>query len=1076
MRRMKLFLLSLCFCMSLVGAAPSDLWIKMNVGVNKVKEENEKKAKEWLAQSQALLEEAEITNSPTKIELLKQSGHCLQQAVTCYGATLKKIETTGDKGYQDSLMKLWSHIQEQKIAVQKQIEHLLEKIAHLEKNGDSPLPKQTHYKPSAQSGYKFQPHPSVDITTGAFYADVTDFEVAGPIPIPVRRNYNSQHTLSGVFGHGWNLGLNPLLIEEKDLLYAAEPDGTVIAYRHQSASSKWLVLPEDNPELYQFHDKKPFQASIEKTSNGHILLKPDGSTRVFENFLLKKWTQPSGLFLLFHYEKRQLAKVESCKGSTLTFRYNTAGLIAEACSSDGRKTTYSYNPTNELIGVTLPNGSTIAYEYGAHHQLTRETQHYGQSVENIYDTKGRVVEQRSPVGLRQEVVTRASFSYYPRMTTVTDAAGATVEYRIFDNLIYQTTDPDGYSKYQSWFINDSSYFDAEKEYIVTSFDRTGGAVRALKSTLDKRGLAAEYRYDAKGNLIKKVISGADLTGNGTQKLTKTYQYNAHNLPVEEKVLNRTTKIFYNPNFPFIKKRIEQNVDHKTVSFVEYEYLDGQLFSENNNGAQIHWSYDERGFPKEKIEHTGSNDPEVITTFKYNAQGLCLEKKGVDGIERSTYDLVGNKTAQLLMALDGKIVSTTNFGYNLNGQMIWKKQESYPQNILYLDYNSDGCLKATRQSLTSVVGNTIEHAGFAYTLFDYDNRGHLTEEVDPLGTCIYREYNLMGQLSKESLDGATTQYIYEPGGLLSYCVSPSGETTARFYTTSGLLKNEIYPDGTESSYAYDLFGRPVLETKNGATWETIYDDVNIRQIRSQKETGIVEIRTYDSRGNLLSFKGEQTSYDLLNRVKTKTDPEGNTTSYRYNGPTITTVFPNGQQSTEKYAAGQLIEKDGVHYHYFPEQNMTEEVFEGAVKRTWKNSAGKPLIIQTDDLMTLFHYDQAGRLVKQQAGPFCLSFTYNKRHQITLAESSGKDYALIKRDYNDSGTLVSEEIALNGQRLHQIPDQNISLPIGEVEKDPWGNILSISSPSFTWKASYDAFGRRLQAVHTTKGWLWNTTTSL
>ena len=604
-------------------------------------------------------------------------------------------------------------------------------------------------------------------------------------------------------------------------------------------------------------------------------------------------------------------------------------------------------------------------------------------------------------------------------------------------------------------------------------------MRALKSTLDKRGLNTEYRYDTKGNLLKLVITGEDLTGNGVQKLRKTFQYNANNLLVEEKTLNRMTKIFYDPILPFLKKRVEHYIDHKMVSFLEYEYVDGLLFSENNCGALIHWSYDKRGFPREKIEHTGSNDLDVTTIFQYNEQGLCLEKTLNDGIERSTYDSAGNKTDFSLVSLDGKILSTTSFGYNLNHQLIWKQQETYPQHILYFDYNSDGCLKAKRQSLTSVVANHIEHSGFAYTLFDYDNRGLLTEEVDPLGNCIYREYNLMGQLSKETWDGEADQYVYEPGGLLSCHISPSGAVTARSYTTNGLLKKEIYSDGTENSYVYDLFGRPILETKAGITWETVYDDANYRQIRFQKETGLTETRDFDTRGNLLRFTDGkdtwETSYDLLNRVKAKTAPDRSTTSYRYNGTTITTVLPNGQHIVEKYAAGQIVEKDCVYYHYFPEQNMVEEVFEGTVKRTWKNTYDKPLIIQKDDLMTLFHYDRAGRLVQQQAGPFCLSFTYNKRHQITLAESSGNDHALVKRNYNDSGILISEEIILNGQPLHQIPNQDIPLPLGQIEKDPWGNIISISSPSLNWKASYDPFGRRLQTVHTTKGWLWNTTTS-
>ncbi len=30
------------------------------------------------------------------------------------------------------------------------------------------------------------------------------------------------------------------------------------------------------------------------------------------------------------------------------------------------------------------------------------------------------------------------------------------------------------------------------------------------------------------------------------------------------------------------------------------------------------------------------------------------------------------------------------------------------------------------------------------------------------------------------------------------------------------------------------------------------------------------------------------------------------------------------------------------------------------------------------------------------------------------------------------------------------------------DPWGNLIAVSTPNYTWKASYDAFGRRLQTI--------------
>ena len=34
------------------------------------------------------------------------------------------------------------------------------------------------------------------------------------------------------------------------------------------------------------------------------------------------------------------------------------------------------------------------------------------------------------------------------------------------------------------------------------------------------------------------------------------------------------------------------------------------------------------------------------------------------------------------------------------------------------------------------------------------------------------------------------------------------------------------------------------------------------------------------------------------------------------------------------------------------------------------------------------------------------------------------------------------------------------------DPWGKLVKVTDSSFSWEASYDAFGRRLQTRYTSK----------
>ena len=62
------------------------------------------------------------------------------------------------------------------------------------------------------------------------------------------------------------------------------------------------------------------------------------------------------------------------------------------------------------------------------------------------------------------------------------------------------------------------------------------------------------------------------------------------------------------------------------------------------------------------------------------------------------------------------------------------------------------------------------------------------------------------------------------------------------------------------------------------------------------------------------------------------------------------------------------------------------------------------------------------------------------------------------------------------LYNSMGQVISQNQRQFEWDPWGRLLKVIDPTFTWQASYDALGRRLQTRHA-KGWGFaHTTTSL
>jgi RHS repeat-associated protein len=876
----------------------------------------------------------------------------------------------------------------------------------------------------------------VDIVTGAFYIDETDLTLPGPFSLSIRRNYNSQNPLIGDLGCGWKLSLNPLLVDQDGKRFASELDGTVIVYSYNRQNNRWEVLAENNPALSNFNQRgigssaSPFHSYIEED----VLYGADGSKRFYEDGLLQKWIDIKGNTLSFLYKDGRLSRIESSNGDFCGLHYNHEGNISEIYAKDGRRITYSYDSQGDLVKVLLPNTAEIRYEYDRYHRVIRETKPHGRVLENVYYEKGgnegRIKEQRSPMGPQQEMVTTATFEYADGKTVVTDAEGGTTTYQIHDKQIYKIIDPLGFTTLQAWFINKESWFNPETEQVV-EWNQKGGSIRSLKSTTDKRGLITSYLYDDHGNPELITLEGEDLTGSGESKVTKKLAYNENNLCVKEEICEQKIITSYDTSFPYLPKRIEKYSGKTLISYIDLDYNAlGQLEKEDHSGAVTIWHYNDQGLPKEKIQLTGTEDPDVHTTYSYNHQGQCIEVISVDGTRKSKYDLMGNQIESKIFCPSGELLSATYIGYDLNNAPLWK-QTANSENIVYFDYHASGLVKAKRQSLAP-------SRSVAYTLYEYNPCGYLIEETDPRGYITYRDYDLLGRLKSETKEKHTTLFSYEAGGLVETITSPSGGRVTRHYTTNGLLKGQIYPDGTKHTTIYDFLGRPVLETKNDIAWEIKYDDAHHRVIRTHLKTKHSEISEFDPRGNLIKFTdaagySSEKTYDGLNRPKTEISPSGKHTSWNYHDDVVVCRRPSGEIATTQYAGGGAIKSEvsdargiliAVSEFNFDPENDKEEVIEGEERTiTWRNTLGLPIKIEKGVITVMHEYDACGNCI--------LSIDGGGR--VTRQEFDGLG-RLEKRELPDRSAV---------EFVYDL-DSNLSeyhLPNGNV-----------------WKASYDSMHRK------------------
>lgn len=396
-----------------------------------------------------------------------------------------------------------------------------------------------------------------------------------------------------------------------------------------------------------------------------------------------------------------------------------------------------------------------------------------------------------------------------------------------------------------------------------------------------------------------------------------------------------------------------------------------------------------------------------------------------------YDIMGNLIETQTLSPSGELLSANSIDYNLNNQPLWE-QTANAKNITHFDYHASGKIKAKRQQ-------NAPNQNIAYTLFEYDSRGYLIQEVDPLGYTTYREYDALGNILSQTKESHKAQFTYEAGGFIETIKTPTGAKTTRHYTTNGLLTQETYPDKTKTLIIYDHFSRPILETKNGTTSEIQYDKANHIITSKNRDTGETETKQYDPRGNLTLFTDRagftwKKTYDRLGRLKTETTPKGEKTTYNYIHNTTICTLPNGETTITTYEGGHVAQEKtydaqnhqicSSHYSYNPNKDI-QKITQGDTQETltWMNTLQKPIKIKKGDIIQTFEYDACGNCT-------------------TITDSQGQ---VTHQTFDGLGRITQKKLP-DGAQLTFDYDLDSNLKALQL---PNGNI---------WKATYDSMGRK------------------
>ena len=834
----------------------------------------------------------------------------------------------------------------------------------------------------------------VNAVTGEFYIEADDLKLPGPIALLIRRNYSSQNVDLGdsQFGYGWRPAYQPYLrLVTNNVIYAAEMDGTVVAYRQPVAGTNfWQPMVADNPQLNNRSSAgigsagnlfNNYITNVVSGSTNYYLMGADGSVRRFQvmsfpvsgsagNFdrtrpYLQQWTDVNGNNYTFNYQMDstqpdygQLRRIQSSNGNFLDFYFDVFAHIVQALTGDGRVLNYDYDDHGDLVTVTLPDESQINYTYQhttgvtngvtnifSTHLIINETKPDSRQLANTYDSLRRVTVQAATVGSDLNLVTNATFIYSNNFTNLTntvitgstaikDVFGRTNTYQYANNLITNIVDALGQTNSQVWFTNtnDPGYYP-----------------NSLKSLTDKRGLRTDYRYDSFGNLAQVVLTG-NLTGGGSnnETATNTFTYMARNLvnTATDPLGNQMVYSYTNTACPMLPTAIVKNANGVPVSTNLYFYTsvvqvvtNGAVMTNSAFGlvqrvirggsATADQLFDGHGFLTQQIKYTGTSDPAVTNTFFYTARGELEQQTDAAGRNRRfAYDAIGRRTEEEVYEANATIPLAWKYSYyNDNGELVWTDGPRY---------NPED-----------------------YIWRDYDGAGRKITEIR------WRSEGISdGSGVQAPADGnlyTTTFFQYDAFNNLTNVIDPLGNYVVRKYDSIGQLTNEV---------AYSVAG--VAMTTNSFGYEP-----GGQVSRVVNPLGGTTTKQFTSTGKLMAQTNPDSStngwrYYLDGRVQKEFLPNGNYWETIYDDANLreTRYFHNASGILASNIV-QLDARGNVLQTTDPEGNAFYSTFDGLDRV--KTSAG-PLIMTVSlnwDLTTYttnimqqvntYLYDSSGKVL-------------------------------------------------------------------------------------------------------------------
>lgn len=375
-----------------------------------------------------------------------------------------------------------------------------------------------------------------------------------------------------------------------------------------------------------------------------------------------------------------------------------------------------------------------------------------------------------------------------------------------------------------------------------------------------------------------------------------------------------------------------------------------------------------------------------------------------------------------------------------------------------------------RSITNLDGNVLS---FTYSgdklqsvsnnsgslFFDYSG-DKISTVTDSAGRSINLSYDGDYLIAVENPDKDSLEYAYDANGYLATIQNFNGDIYVdNTYDDLGRVTHQYAANIGTFDFSYDFDARNNVCTGTDGYYHEIWFDEQGRIYKSADNSGVQLI-----------------TYNRLNQITSKTDREGNTTSYEYDGDGNISriIYADGTDEAFEYNRDRKIteqtDRNGntSYYTYDPRGNMLSSTDARGNTTVYDYDSFGNMISRTDALghtMTMT-YDTSGNCTSiTDALGNVSTYEYNEQGLLALAtEPNGKTTSY---QYSEAGKLLSVTNADGSVQTYEVNGNGFNTSesdwMGNVTRytyDVQSNVTSITGPlGNTTQYTYDDRGNQI-----------------